>query len=198
LISICATSFVISLCLTLHVCVQTFDGIGVKKTRGTKHPLRFYLDPMIILTLEALNRQFKIDYCLANFIRKKYDPLIYWTTQASVRPRVYERLHLYLGRAKKTIHLALGRIRTHLQKWHPCIETAPACVRASIPPPRCHLRRAPSARPPSPALVSHCTRGPRRPSDKRGRAHGASDSEGSGRDVVWIPYWLRERQCSKR
>jgi hypothetical protein len=39
LISIYTISFVISLYLTLLICVQTFDVIGVKKTKGTKHPL---------------------------------------------------------------------------------------------------------------------------------------------------------------
>jgi hypothetical protein len=38
LISICAISFVISLCLTLHACVQTFDVIGVKKNKGNQTP----------------------------------------------------------------------------------------------------------------------------------------------------------------
>jgi hypothetical protein len=44
------------------------------------------------------------------------------------------------------------------------------------------------------------TQGLRRPSDKRGRG-GASDLEGSGRGIVWMPCRRREytsRQCSKR
>jgi hypothetical protein len=34
LFSICAISFIINLCLTLHICVQTFDVIDVKKKQG--------------------------------------------------------------------------------------------------------------------------------------------------------------------
>jgi hypothetical protein len=79
-----------------------------------------------------------------------------------------------------------------------------ACVRVSpsepyllhhpIPPPHCHLRRAPSASPsPRPlcssysaAPISCCTRDPCRPSDKRRRTRGASNSEGPDRGIVWM------------
>jgi hypothetical protein len=54
----------------------------------------------------------------------------------------------------------------------------------------------PPAAPPLPALdaswstapVSRCMQGPRCPSVKRGRARGASDSEGPGHGVVWMSY----------
>jgi hypothetical protein len=39
LFSICAISFIISLCLILHTCVQTFDVIGVKKNKENKRGL---------------------------------------------------------------------------------------------------------------------------------------------------------------
>jgi hypothetical protein len=54
-------------------------------------------------------------------------------------------------------------------------------------------RRAPSAglaAPCSTTSVSRCMRGPCHSSDKRGRAHDASDLEGLGRGVVWMPYRL--------
>jgi hypothetical protein len=38
LIQICTISFIISLCLTLHAYVQTFDVIGVKKIREPNTP----------------------------------------------------------------------------------------------------------------------------------------------------------------
>jgi hypothetical protein len=46
--------------------------------------------------------------------------------------------------------------------------------------------------------VPRSMRGPSCPSDKRGRACGASDSEGPNRGVVWMPCRRRERRCSRR
>jgi hypothetical protein len=72
---------------------------------------------------------------------------------------------------------------------------------SSIPisPPHCQL--APSARllpQATAAPVLRCTRGPRRPSDKRGRACGVSDSKGPGHGVVWMPCRLQKRRCSRK
>jgi hypothetical protein len=57
-------------------------------------------------------------------------------------------------------------VRTHLKKRHPRTQTTPACVRASpsvaylirtpIPPPCCHLRRAPSGNAPAAPLHRPC------------------------------------------
>jgi hypothetical protein len=44
--------------------------------------------------------------------------------------------------------------------------------------------------------VSRSMWGPCRQSNKRGRARGASDLEGPGSGVVWMPYQHRKRRCS--
>jgi hypothetical protein len=98
-------------------------------------------------------------------------------------------------------------VRMHLQKWHPCTETTPACARAPHPRPisSTFLSRhyatisgalplqAPTAPPPqaptapcNAAPVLRCTQGPHRPSNKRGRVHGTFDWEGPGCGVIWM------------
>jgi hypothetical protein len=97
-----------------------------------------------------------------------------------------------------TVRLALGRVQTHHQKWHPHTETA--CVRASpsaayllhtpILPPPCHLGRAPSASP-SPRRATLC---PFRAS-REARAVWATRGEGRVTPPIWKDTVMASYEC---